>query len=124
MNYGKKLMTEKSVPLNFTTYILEQSLQKKQVKTTIRSKRFIQKYGLKIGVRIEIKFHRKRIGFAIIKNIRLIGYDDLFNPEIIRNEGFTNPQDLLDTSKRYWKWEWKKIVEGHQIMYLIEFDWI
>ncbi len=117
-------MTEKSVPLNFTTYILEQPLQQKKVKATIRSRRFIQKYGLKIGVRIEIKFHRKRIGFAKIKNIRLIGYDDLLNPGIIQNEGFTNPQDLLETSKKYWKWEWKKIVEGHQIMYLIEFDWI
>ncbi len=117
-------MTEKSVPLNFTAYILEDALWKKQVTSTIRAKRFIQKYGLKAGVRIEIKFHRKRIGFAIISNIHLISYDDLFDSEIIQREGFTDSQDLLDTSKKYWKWEWKKIVDGHLMMYLIEFGWI
>ena len=77
-----------------------------------------------MGVRVEIKFHRKRIGFAIIKNVRIIVYDDLFDQEIIQKEGFINSQDLLDTSRDYWRWQWKKIVDGKQIMYLIEFEWI
>jgi len=117
-------MTEKSIPLNFTAVVLEKPLREKRVTATIRSKRFIQKYGFKIGVRVEIKFHRKRVGFAIIKDVRVIVYDNLFDSEIVQKEGFIDSQDLLDMSKEYWGWQWKKIVEGKKIMYLIEFEWI
>jgi len=82
------------------------------------------KYGLKAGEKIEIEHKRKRIGFAVIKDIYLIGYRDLFDPEIVRKEGFDSYDELISVLKQFWKWHWNNIVDGKQKMTIIEFEWM
>ena len=117
-------MTEKSIPINFTVECLEKPLKQKQVTATIRGGNYISKYGLKTGEKIEVKYKRKRIGFAVIKDIYLIGYHDLFDPEIVRKEGFDSSDELISVLKQFWKWHWNNIVDGKQKMPIIEFEWI
>ena len=117
-------MTETSIPINFTVECLEKPLKQKQVTATIRGRAFIQKYGLKPGKKIEVKYKRKRVGFAVITDIRLIGYQDLFEPDIIRREAATSADELIDVLKRFWRWQWDNIVVGKQKMPFIEFKWI
>ena len=117
-------MTEKSIPINFTVECLEKPLKQKQVTATIRGGNYISKYGLKAGEKIEIKYKRKRIGFAVIKDIYLIGYHDLFDPEIVRKEGFDSSDELISVLKQFWKWHWNNIVDGKQKIPIIEFEWI
>ena len=117
-------MTEKSIPINFTVECLEKPLKQKQVAATIRGGNYISKYGLKVGEKIEVKYKRKRIRFAVIKDIYLIGYFDLFNPEIVRKEGFNSSDELISVLKQFWKWHWNNIVDGKQKMPIIEFEWI
>ena len=76
-------------------------MKQKQVTATIRGGSYISKYGLKAGEKIEIKYKRKRIGFAVIKDIYLIGYHDLFDPEIIRKEGFDSSDKLISVLKQF-----------------------
>ena len=90
----------------------------------MRGRSFIKMHDLKIGKKIEVKFKRKRIGFAVIKDIRLIGYADLFNPEIIKREGFDSSEDLIDALKPFWRYYWNRVVSGKTKMPLIEFEWI
>ena len=117
-------MAETSIPVNFTVELLEKPLREQQVTATIRNNTFIQRHGLEVGKKIEIKYRRKRVGFAIITDIRLIEYGDLFDPEIIEKEGFTTATDLIDALKRFWKWHWDRVAVGKQKMPLIEFVWI
>ena len=117
-------MEETSIPVNFTVECLEKPLKKRQVTATIRGKAFINKFGLKVGKKIEIKYKRKRVGFAIITDIRLIGYNDLFHHEIINKEGFNSANDLIDCLKPFWKFQWDKIVGGKQRLPFIEFEWM
>ncbi len=117
-------MKETSVPINFTVERLEKPLKQKQVTATIRGKTYIQRFGLIIDKKIEVKYERKRIGFAVIKDIRLIRYQDLFNPEIIRREGFDSVDELIDALKPFWKYHWNRVVAGKLKMPLIEFEWI
>ncbi len=117
-------MTEKSIPINFTVECLEEPLKQKQVTATIRGGNYISKYSLKDRKKIEIKYKRKRIGFAVIKDIYLIGYFDLFDPEIVRKEGFNSSDELISVLKQFWKWHWNNIVDGKQKMPIIEFEWI
>ena len=86
--------------------------------------RSIWKYGLKAGEKIEVKYKRKRIGFAVIKDIYLIGYRDLFDLEIVRKEGFDSSDKLISVLKQFWKWQWNNIVDGKQKMPIIEFEWM
>ncbi len=115
---------ETSVPINFTIDSLEKPLKQKRVTATIRNKSYIKKYGLKIGKKVEIKYKRNRVGFAIIKDIRLIGYDDLCDLDIVNKGGFSTVEELMYILKNFWKWRWNKIKGGKRKMYLIEFEWI
>ena len=115
---------EKSIPIDFTIDCLEKKLKEKKVTATIRGKGFIKRFRYRVGSKIEVKFHRKRIGFAVIKDIRTIGYEELFNPEIIEKEGFDSAEDLIKTLKKFWSWHWDKIVNGKMKLPLIEFEWI
>jgi hypothetical protein len=117
-------MREKSTPINFTVDSLEKSLKQKRVTATIRSISYIKKYDLKIGKKVEIKYKRNRIGFAIIKDIRPIVYDDLHNQDIVNKLGFDTTKELIDSLKDFWKWRWNEIKLGKQKMRLIEFEWI
>ena len=117
-------MKETSVPINFTVKCLEKPLKKKQVTATIRGKTYIQRFGLRVGKKIEVKYERERIGFAVIKDIQLIGYQDLFNPEIIKKEGFDSADELIDALKPFWRYHWNQVVVGKVKMPLIEFEWI
>lgn len=115
---------EKSIPIHFSTEQLEKSLKDKRVTSTIRGMAYIKRIGYKKGLRIEIKFKEERVGFAVIKNIRLIGYDDFFDPEIIYKEGFTDSDELINVLKTFWKWQWDKIKNGKMKVPIIEFEWI
>lgn len=79
---------------------------------------------MEIGKKVEIKYKRNRVGFAIIKDIRLIGYDDLYDLDIVNKGGFDTAKELIDVLKNFWKWRWNKIKAGKQKMHLIEFEWI
>lgn len=116
---------EKSIPLNFTVDCLEKPLKNKTVTTTIRHMSFIKRFGYKPGVKIEIKFHRKRVGFAIITSIRPITYQDLFDPVLIEKEGFESAEELIKTLKNTsWQFYWDKIQAGKMTMPLLEFKWL
>lgn len=117
-------MKETSIPINFTVEHLEKPLKEKKVTATIRGKTYIQRFGLKIGKKIEVKYERKRIGFAVIKDIWLIGYQDLFNPEIVRKEGFDSADELINALKPFWKYHWNQVKAGNVKMPLIEFEWL
>ncbi len=117
-------MKETNVPVNFTVERLEKPLRQKRVTATIRGKTYIQRFGLRVDKKIEVKFERKRIGFAVIKDIRLIGYQDLFNPEIIKKEGFDSADELIDALKPFWKYHWNQVKAEKVKMHLIEFEWI
>ena len=117
-------MTEKSIPINFTVECLQKPLKQKKITATIRSGNYISKYNLKTGKKIEVKYKRKRIGFAVIKDIYLIGYHNLFDPEIVRKEGFGSSEELISVLKHFWKWHWNNIVDGKQKLPIIEFEWM
>jgi len=117
-------LKETSIPINFTVEHLEKPLKEKKVTATIRGKTYIQRFSLKIGKKIEVKYERKRIGFAVIRDIRLIGYQDLFNPEIIKKEGFDSADELISALKPFWKYHWSQVKAGKVKMPLIEFEWI
>jgi hypothetical protein len=103
---------------------LEKPLKEKRVTATIRREGYIRKYRLKTGKKIEVKYRRKRVGFAVIKDIRFIGYDELFDLEVVRKEGFATSEDLISALKRFWKWHWDDIVKGNRRMPFIEFEWL
>jgi len=117
-------LKETSIPINFTVEYLEKPLKEKKVTATIRGKTYIQRFRLKVGTKIEVKYERKRIGFAVIKDIRLIGYADLFDPEIIKKEGFDSADELIDALKPFWRYHWNRVAAGKTKMPLIEFEWI
>jgi hypothetical protein len=54
----------------------------------------------------------------------LIGYHDLFDPEIVRKEGFDSSDELISVLKQFWKWHWNKIIDGKHKMPIIEFEWL
>ena len=117
-------MKETSVPVNFTVERLEKPLKEKKVTATIRGKTYIQRFHLGPGKKMEVKFERKRIGFAVIKDIQLIGYQDLSNPEIIKKEGFDSADELINALKPFWRYHWNQVVAGKVKMPLIEFEWL
>jgi len=117
-------MKETSIPVNFTVKCLEKPLKEKKVTATIRGRGYIQRHGFEVGKKIEVKFKRKRIGFAIIRDIRLIGYTDLSNHEIIEKEGFNSADELIDALEPFWRWHWSRIIAGKQKLPIIEFEWI
>ena len=121
---GDNKLIETSIPVNFTVDCLETPLKQKQVTATIRGQSYIEKFNLKVGSKIEVKYHRKRVGFAVIEDIRLISYSDLFNPDIVKKEGFMSADELINALKPFWRWHWKRIQTGKQKMPLIEFKWI
>ena len=117
-------MKESSIPVNFTVKKLKKPLKEKKVTATIRGKTYIQRFQLRQGKKIEVKYNRERIGFAVIKNIRPISYAKLFDPEIIKKEGFESAEDLIFALKPFWRYHWNQIVAGKVKMPLIEFEWI
>ena len=78
-------------------------MKRKQVTATIQGRNYISKYGSKAGEKIEVKYKRKRIGFAVIKDIYLSGCRDLFDPEIVRKEGFDSSDELISVLKQFLK---------------------
>lgn len=117
-------MKETSTPINFTVELLEQQLKDKKVTATIRRKSFIKRHDLKVGTKIEVKFKRKRIGIAIIRDIRFIGYTDLFTPEIIKKEGFDSAEKLINALKPFWRYHWNRVIAGKTKMPVVEFEWV
>ncbi|HEC95059.1 MAG TPA: hypothetical protein ENI45_03735 [Thermoplasmatales archaeon] len=117
-------MRERSVPVNFTVESLEKPLGERRVKATIRSRGYIRKHGLKPGEKIEVKYRRKRVGFAVIIKVRRMSYDDLYNPEVFQKAGFTSADELIKVVKGFFSWQWRRIKAGKQKMYFIEFRWI
>jgi len=117
-------LIESSIPINFTVAKLEKPLQEKKVTATIRGATYINRFRLRPGKKIEVKFHRKRIGFAVVKDIHSIYYKDLFKPEIIRKEGFESAEDLINALKPFWKYHWGQVKEGKVKLPLIEFEWL
>ena len=116
---------KKSIPLNFTIPDLEKPLREKRVTATIRGIGFIKRFGFKPGDYIEVKYKRKRVGFAFITMIRNIDYKELFDPKLVEKEGFNSPEELLKVLSRLpWRYHWENIVDGKMKMPLIEFEWI
>ena len=117
-------MKEFSIPVNFTVEKLEKPLRQKKVTATIRGKTYIQRFQLRPGKKIEVKYNRERIGFAVIKSIKQISYVNLFDTEIIRKEGFESAADLIFALKPFWRYHWNQIIAGKVKMPLIEFQWL
>lgn len=118
------MTTEKSVPLNFTVELLRKPLEEKRVNVTVRSRGFVRKHGLKSGVKVEVKYKRKRVGFAVVTRVKTVAYSELFDPRVFKKAGFVSSTDFVEVVKGFFFWQWRGIKEGKQRMYLVEFEWI
>ena len=117
-------MKERSVPLNFITPCLWKPLEEKRVCATVRSRGFVRRYGLKPGVKVEVKYKRKRVGFAVVTAVETIGYKELNDPNVFRKAGFVSSTDFVEVVKGFFVWQWKRVEAGKKKLYFIEFEWI
>ncbi len=94
------------IPLNFTISDIEKEVEERKVTSTVRSLGFIRRFNIRVGSIVEIKLHRRRIGFALVTDVKPLSEKESSNLEFLKSKGFKTDTFIPNN------------------LYLIEFKWM